>query len=204
MRLIALHGKAGAGKDTFADRLVERHGFVKRGFADPIYEEVSAAYNVPVSWLRDRTRKETPQVQLMLGACTDKAFTEMVGGSYYAPCSPRAVLQQWGGDYRRSQDEDYWLKQMAVYATAALQAECAGVVIVDMRYLNEARWVSQMRGHIIKIMRPNTAPETGHASEIPLPDYMIDRTVHNAGSIAYLHSVADSVIRGAERIGSAA
>ena len=36
--IIALSGKKRSGKDTVADYLVERFGFVKYGFADPIKE----------------------------------------------------------------------------------------------------------------------------------------------------------------------
>lgn len=206
MRLIALTGKAGAGKDTFADRLVDRHGFVKRGFADPLYEEVASAFGVSVHWLRDRTRKEAPQVELALRWCENAAFSCLMSVLGHkddtAPRSPRFVLQHWGTEFRRAESETYWLNEMARYLSSLYQSDrdAKGVVFPDCRFLNEGHWVCANGGAIVRIVRPGVAAVNAHVSEIPLPDEMIERTVHNHGSISYLHSVADSAARGAERI----
>lgn len=205
MKIIALHGKAGAGKDTFADRLVDRHGFVKRGFADPLYEEVAEAFRVGVGWLRDRDVKERDQDLLRLVRCYDEGFAAWAKGrdfDFMVTRSPRWILQQWGTEYRRGQSETYWLERMALFSACAASSDAAGVVIPDCRFLNEGQWVLRNLGQIIKIVRPALAAVHSHVSEIPLPDDMIARTVHNTGSIPYLHAVADSTIRGAERIGA--
>ena len=36
MKLLGICGKAGSGKDTAAAYLIEKHGFVKLAFADPL------------------------------------------------------------------------------------------------------------------------------------------------------------------------
>jgi hypothetical protein len=203
MKIIALHGKAGAGKDTFADRLVDRHGFVKRGFADPLYEEVAEAFRVGVGWLRDRDVKERDQDLLRLVRCHDEGFTAWAKSRDFdlmVTRSPRWILQQWGTGYRRGQSDTYWLERMGDFV--AQLTVPARVVIPDCRFLNEGQWVLRNLGQIVKIVRPGVAAVTSHVSEIPLPEDMIARTVHNTGSISYLHAVADSAIRGAERIGA--
>ena len=60
MKLIALCGAAGAGKDTVADMLPLK----KLAFADKLYEEVAEEFNVTVPWLRDRAVKDNPQPSL--------------------------------------------------------------------------------------------------------------------------------------------
>lgn len=60
MKLIALCGAAGAGKDTVADMLPLK----KLAFADKLYEEVAEEFNVTVPWLRDRDIKDNPQPSL--------------------------------------------------------------------------------------------------------------------------------------------
>lgn len=191
MRLIALHGKASAGKDTFADRLVAKHGFVKRGFADPLYEEVAAAFDVTVEWLRDRTRKEMPQSELMLFGSRNHEFRKRMvetGISDLVPLSPRWVLQKWGTEYRRGQDDQYWLARMAVFYQQHRLTH--GVVIPDCRFENEAQWVKGHDGTIIEIRRSGL-PEGTHASDARLPDGLVDEIIWNDWQIAALHGLAD-------------
>lgn len=201
MKLIGLHGKAGVGKDTFADILVKNHGFVKRGFADPLYEEVAAAFRVSVDWLRDRDRKETPQNNLTDLNCDNPDFRGVMGQHLIprAMHSPRQILQLWGTEYRRGQDENYWLKQMANFKTFHDITEPTdparpvnGIVIPDCRFENEAEWVRRQGGYILKIERnvPNVA---AHVSEAELPARLVDRTVHNYGPLHHLEFVANSV-----------
>lgn len=191
MRIIALHGKAGAGKDTFADRLVEKHGFVKRGFADPLYEEVAAAFGVTVEWLRDRTRKEVPQPELALEYCKDNDFAWAMAGEwddFHETRSPRWVLQKWGTEYRRGQNDQYWLARMAVFYQQHRLTH--GVVIPDCRFENEAQWVKRFYGTIIEIRRTGL-PAGAHASDARLPNELIDCTFYNYWVIPALHGLVD-------------
>lgn len=205
MRIIALHGKAGAGKDTFADRLVEKYGFVKRGFADPLYEEVAQAFGVTVEWLRDRTRKEVPQQELALEYCKDGDFACAMAGEwddFHETRSPRWVLQKWGTEYRRGQSDAYWLARMAVFAGLHTSQELGGIkyeyrgpvqgiVIPDCRFENEAQWVKEHGGTIIEIRRSNLPPVAAHASEAGVPSELIDCTFYNDWVIPALHGLVD-------------
>lgn len=196
MRIIALHGQAGAGKDTFADELVAKHGFVKRGFADPLYEEVAAAFGVTVDWLRDRTRKEAPQPELALLHCQSDEFVNfMAERMEYCDLSgarsPRWILQQWGTEYRRAQDLNYWLDRMTVFCFAAHDAEVNGVVIPDCRFDNEAEWVLEHGGRVVEIVRPGPAAYAGtHASAKPLDPERIFARVHNREGVSALRAFA--------------
>jgi len=196
--IIALHAKAGAGKDALADRLVVAHGFVKRGFATPLYEEVAHAFRVTPEWLADRSRKEVPQDELRLTRCYDSFFADCManaGHSVSEPRSPRWLLQQWGTEYRRGQDLDYWLKRMAVFCKAAFDTGARGVAIIDTRFENEAQWVKDAGGHVIEIVRPGLKPVEGeHVSAKRLPQRFLDGTVHNIGTLADLYVAADELL----------
>ena len=119
MMLIGMSGKAGHGKDAVADYLQETYGFIKFGFADPLYEEVRVAYGLAEEekqWMLKRENKETPWEKLALRHCTDKDFVLIMNREFPeleddAPISPRTVLQVWGTEYRREQDPDYWVMQ---------------------------------------------------------------------------------------------
>ncbi len=58
MCVIGLAGKAGSGKDTVADILVQEHGFTKLAFADPLKVLCAQIYDVPLEYFHDRERKE--------------------------------------------------------------------------------------------------------------------------------------------------
>lgn len=195
MTIIALHGKAGSGKDAFADRLVEIHGFVKRGFATPLYEEVAHAFRVTVPWLQDRTRKESPQPELRLVNCIDGDFVDFMrraGWHYNDRLSPRQVLQQWGSEYRRQQNENYWVGQFARFCDNHLN-----VVTNDLRFENEAELVRSRGGFIVEVVRPGIAlVEGGHVSAKRLPEHLIDVTLHNRGTLADWHADAELFVDG--------
>ena len=199
MKVIGLHGKAGVGKDTLADILVRDHGFVKRGFADPLYEEVSAAFGVETAFLRNRSNKEVAQPSLAFMHCRDAGFADVMRGkcdahAWYAANSPRRVLQLWGTEYRRAQNENYWLAKMGAFMWQHEHGQPVGVVIPDCRFENEARWVIvHGGGQVIEITRdvPDVA---AHSSEKGLPRELISRTVDNNGPLSLLHDVAITAI----------
>ena len=109
MKLIALCGAAGAGKDTVADMLPAR----KLAFADALYQEVAEAFNVTTEWLKRREHKESITPALATMNCEDECFEDFLavanGGRFCITDarSPRQILQWWG-DYRRSGDSDYF------------------------------------------------------------------------------------------------
>jgi len=123
MQIIGLHGPARAGKDTIADYLVSRYGFLKFAFSDALYREVADAYALPdESLLRGESPKEVTTPRMALDRCDDPVFAELARSAILEAhqglafprqigLSPRWVLQHWGTEYRRAQDPDYWVKQ---------------------------------------------------------------------------------------------
>lgn len=184
MKLIALCGAAGAGKDTVADMLPAR----KLAFADTLYAEVAEAWGVTVEWLKDRKRKGGPQPELRVGYSKDKDFVaHFMGGRTTDPPlwvwrSPRQILQWWG-DYRRAQDPDYFVRVTEQHALNGF-GPC---VITDVRFPNEAALVRQLGGQLWQIRRPGyEAGGTGHASDTDGSEFGPDRVIVNCGSLDYL------------------
>ena len=177
MKLIALTGLHGAGKDTVADALPAR----KLAFADVLYREVAEAFGATVAQLKCRETKEVPSASLRLKNCRDPGFEAFRWGrqdyvSSDMPRSPRQILQWWG-DYRRAQSPDYFL----VRTQAALGGDC---VITDCRFPNEAAMVRQLGGQIWQVVRPgHEPPRTGHASETTGDEFAPDRVLVNDGSL---------------------
>lgn len=108
---LGLAGHAGCGKDTVANYLAKRYGFIVYSFSDELYREVIAAFgldralpivgfeddNTPVrldsqAFLRDRATKDTPSMCLALANCNDADFIHaarpMVAAAYPDTFSP--------------------------------------------------------------------------------------------------------------------
>ena len=175
MKLIALCGAAGAGKDTVADMLPAR----KLAFADALYREVAEAWGVEQHVLRCRETKETPLGPLALFRCADDSFVveSHLADHWGTARSPRQILQWWG-DYRRAQDRKYF-----VDATTLAIVDCLDdVVITDVRFPNEAAMIRQLGGQIWQIRRPGyEAGGTRHASDTAGDEFAPDRVIRNEG-----------------------
>ena len=183
MKLVALCGAAGAGKDTVADMLPAR----KLAFADTLYAEVAAAWSVEQHVLRCRETKELESPILSVAHCKDLGFRTNCWRDFHnRPRSPRQILQWWG-DYRRAQDPDYFVNAIAQHIANGL----GPLVITDVRFPNEAAMVRQLGGQIWQIKRPGyEAGGTGHASDTAGDEFGPDRVVWNMGNLDELQAYA--------------
>lgn len=198
--LIGLVGDyPGVGKDTSAFLLKDRYGFQVHSFAARLYEEVSAAYGVPVSELQRRDLKEKPQLRFAIANCRDEVFQKTVllllQEKYSAmsridgwrmPLSPRQILRWWGTEYRRKQiSEDYW--SAPVLATIQRQPNDRHV-IVDTRLGNELLGVVRLGGVIGRILRPSVAPAelSDHPSEVLARLWPEDFSIDNDRTMDWL------------------
>lgn len=201
MQLIGLAGRAGCGKDTVADYLVDTYGFLKFSFSDALYNEVQKAFNLPdQSLLRDRHTKEEPTELLSVASSRDLLFAPAVMTylepdplAWFKPRSPRQILQLWGTEYRRAQDPDYWVKRGEAFINAFLAqpgAEyLAGLVNTSVRFPNELELLHRLGGSVWHIHRADLPPmdNSGHSSEIPLPfTFGVDKEIHNNSTVARL------------------
>jgi hypothetical protein len=182
IRLIGLLGAKGSGKDTLAQFLIERLGFVRISFADALYQEVAQAYGVSVEFLGKRDTKETPLPELKLANCKDENFVHIalqavkVGSleeELQVPRSPRWTLQLWGTEYRRKGSRSQicttprpplgspLLRELGAetywldkVASLIKANPDARYVITDVRFLNEAAMVRDFGGVLIRVRRP--------------------------------------------------
>lgn len=150
-------GAVGAGKDTAVD-VLEAAGYRRIAFADELRREVSRAFGVPVEFLTARATKELPSPLLALCNCADPAFVRRVlevegvadedakGLAMAASRSPRRIQQLWGTEYRRAQDEDYWVRKVE-----RLIAAGGKWAVSDVRMENEIQLV-QRYGAVFEVV----------------------------------------------------
>lgn len=196
--VIGLTGLAGAGKDTVADALVERAGFVKLAFADALREEIEEAYELERgdALLRDRTTKEAPTERLALRWCTDMHFVRAVYAAAAArgtpmtmeamddPRSPRQILQWWGTEYRREMEPDYWTAVLSTRIATSIGQGQWRLVVTDCRFANEAAMLRRAGGELWQVFRPGLRPvEGGHVSQATGDALKPEHFIVNSGSI---------------------
>lgn len=142
--VIAFLARAGSGKSTAADYLIEHHGAVRVSFAGPLKELARG--------LMDFNDEQ------LFGS-----LKETVDGRY--GMTPRAFMQRLGNNARQCIGETVWVDAAL---NAIKKQEGRLVVIDDCRYPNEAEALAALPdSRVIKIVSPdrNSAADPNHPSE---------------------------------------
>ncbi len=166
MILIGLTGRAQSGKDSVADYLEVQHGFIGMAFADPIKNAIDVMFGEDVDDGRD---KEAP--------------IRWIGKS------PRELMQTLGTEWGRQMIcEDIWVRCLGNAMSENLDTnDPHPIVIADVRFENEARWIRNHGGKIWLIRRPDAAPVRPHSSEDGIPEELLNGIIDNDGTLAELH-----------------
>jgi hypothetical protein len=148
--IIGLSGYARSGKDTVAEFLVEKYGFTRLAFADPMREAL----------LRLNPKVTVSGVQgVYLASVVNK-----LGWDAIKDLSPevRELLQRMGTEVGREMfGEHFWIDYLM---NKAIDAK-TDVVISDVRYLNEIEAIRLWNGQVWRVNRPNVGPANSHSSE---------------------------------------
>ena len=176
-RLIGVCGTAGSGKDVAANFLTTRYGYTKYALSSPIKFAISQLFGLSDDvWNCDA--KDEP--------------LDKLGGK-----APRDLAQTLGTEWGRNLvDPDVWIRFAAqelsdlnlghetFVATSDHITPHPGFVISDIRFGNEARWINENGGVVIRIDRPaylNTRAinNVEHISEDGVPEAYIDAVIDN-------------------------
>lgn len=161
-RLIGVTGRAGVGKDTLADYLCIFEGFERYSLASPLKAAIEAAFSLPPSiWDRDRKEEVIPWIGK----------------------SPRQLAQTLGTEWGRNLvAPDIWLRCLG-RVIDTLPPEAPGLVVPDVRFENEARYILDRGGVIVRVVRDVPAV-ADHPSEAGIPDELVNLEIANDSSIA--------------------
>ncbi len=188
MRIIGIHGKAESGKDTlgrsFMRAIRPQYKSARIAFADALKSTAMTMFNL--------THEQ---------AYEQKDYVHPVYGM-----TVRDLLQKLGTEFARDMiDTDFWVKR-AEMAIKEFEAEVTQndpkrvcfVVMPDVRFNNEARFIRRYGGHIVEVLRdgPSTLTdiEKQHKSEQGINREYIDFVVNNNRSIQALESQAVEIL----------
>jgi hypothetical protein len=178
--IIGLSGYAQSGKDTVANILVEKYGYTRIAFADPIREllyEMDPPVPVGVG-----TEKHTVGLQ---------NYVEVYGWDE-AKQNPivRSMLQNLGVGARKVFGDTFW-----IYQALSDVAPQDKVVVSDVRFVNEAKWIQEFNGQIWRVKRLGTNAVNAHVSESQMDGYPVDQIFVNNGTLEDLDMLIGTRMR---------
>lgn len=177
MSVIGISGRATAGKDAIAARLVERWGFTRVSLADALREEVMTRLPRTLRVIHD---------MVCGGHNSDDCIRRML--YEVKPRGFRELLQEYGSDVRRHDQPDYWVER---WWERSLNVD--RVVVPDVRFENEAKAVLARGGLLWRVERPGTS-EGDHASETMMDGWSRwDAVIRNDGTLADLYERVDGL-----------
>jgi len=176
--ILGLSGWARAGKDTVADYLVDKYGFVKMSFASPMRE---ALYRL------------NPRIQVaQMHAVPLATVVDSMGWEELKAVSPdiRPLMQRLGTEVGREMfGENFWVDLAMKQA-----AQHERVVFADCRFQNEANAIKEANGFNWRISRPGFEAANDHISEHDLDDFKFNLYLNNAHQVTHLHDAIDALI----------
>jgi dephospho-CoA kinase len=162
--IIGIVGKKQSGKSTMGKYLINQFGFKEFAFATALKEMLIEAQLC--------NREE------LYGEKTQRS---------------REFLQKIGTNIFRNQvDTLYWINQLGV----RIKRTCgfnSNIVISDVRFENEGKWVIEIGGTLVRIVRD--LPDVDyHASETEQDNMITDYVVDNNGSLMNLYDGVENLM----------
>lgn len=207
MEMIGICGKARSGKDTMAERLVLNYGYTRYAFADPL----KAAVNEMYGWDERHGYGELKEVITsvypnlahdieviqkhfkhdleMAGTTATEAALEWhyilkrqskLSKVFHVEMSPRQAYQWFGTEWGRNYvNPNLWLNKAVEFARTK-----KGVVIADVRFENEARFLTDNGYPLVQVVRPNITEQiNAHSSEAGIDPALVSCIIDNSGSL---------------------
>ena len=189
--VIGISGKARSGKDTFAEMLATELNkgcyppYVMMAFANELKLRCQAAFDLTWEqlWGDDKEVPDERYVRIPRTTSTGTGETAVV---YW---TAREIMQNYGAFYRTI-DNEFWVKNLFKVME---DKEYTNVIITDVRYNNEANYIINNGGYVIRVERENkdTVHNETHPSEIELDNYKrFDFTVINNWTLDHLKLAA--------------
>jgi len=183
LKIIALTGPKGSGKDTVADIICRRFKSVTRvAFADPIKKVAQHIF-----LLNDSDNEEYDRLK--------RSNIEIHGGKFettWKHVEGRHVVREIGM-LMRSYDPSQFTKYVSDAITKA-RGTSDIFVVTDLRFDNEYIMLKEHGAKIVKISRPDHQYD-GHITERGFNDYLVDCIIDNNGSLQKLEEQVINIFK---------
>lgn len=195
--IIGIIGKAGAGKDTVAEMIIEEYSISKTNVSDSKIKRPVSYRPFNIAKFADGLKRSCAAIT---GLQSDYFYDRSNYGYviYSLGITVRELMQKVGTGLRETVDKDIWVK------TALMKcAQNLNYVFTDVRFPNEVEAIRNLGGMIIHIIRNDYEDESlkseeskNHISETALDNYPINAniTVLNNGDLEDLRKMVKQIV----------
>ena len=194
--IIGISGKARSGKDTFAGMLAKALNkqsyppYVMMAFAHELKTKCQEAFDLSWEqlWGDD---KEIPDTRYTKPTATTTGTANLPEPIYW---TAREIMQNFGAFYRTI-DNQFWIKNLF---RVAERKEYSNVIVTDVRYINEADYILDIGGLVLRVEREDKADvhNMAHPSEVELDGYdSFSIIIDNNGTLEDLEASAESIAK---------
>jgi pantothenate kinase-related protein Tda10 len=177
MKIIALTGPKGSGKDTvasiIADLYKDRYQVKTIAFADPIKSAIEHIFQLP-----------TGSNRLSYDKFKRSMLVYDLPGISTQSVSARHVVREIGMMMRQYDDTQF---NRYVESQFAGVGDDGLIVVTDLRFDNEYMMLKKWGAKFVKIIRPDYSYD-GHITERGFDDYLIHKKIMNDGDLGYLRT----------------
>lgn len=192
--IVGIGGLLASGKDTVADYLVEKHGWVKMGMSDPLWDALKVLNPyIPVQGgLLPMPLSDMLEVIDTIDQSDDDQYVKAKKNK-----EVRRLLQVLGTEIGRDMiGANTWTDIAKRKATAA-HSMGQNVILTGIRFPNEATMVSEIGGELWWVDRPtliNVDESAKHASENSINSQLFNRVISNNGTLEDLYREVDKAL----------
>jgi hypothetical protein len=166
-------------------------------YRDKLVHDVFGHFDRSIEDLRDDLLTLDP---FMDGDVSMRTLLDSLGGDwelakYHRFHGPevRRHLQIYATEVCRDNfGQDIWVQLLA---RRVAEDRPKAVVITDVRFNEEAAWITSNGGTVLEITRPGISAVNGHISEAGIDRKYIARTIRNEGTIADLADALDDALK---------
>ena len=172
MIVIGIAGKAGAGKDTVCQAIIENNREFKihrHAFADALKVELAHRLMNEEDGLWDEIKHPGIPPDFTVGPSTGIDWVNRHKQVF------RPAIQYLGTEYHRARDPFHWIKKLK---ETIRQSDAQVIIVPDVRFVNEYMFLKDYVSFFIKVIKKGGRDTTpAHASEAGLAGYPFDYIV---------------------------
>ena len=179
-KIIAICGPKRCGKDVLANHIVNKYGYTRLSFAEPLKEIVKLLFNFSDTQVglidSDNDEKDTIDERWKI--------------------SPRKALQFIGTEVLQNKIQELLPNIKRDYFANILLSKIDNektYVISDMRFIHEYEKIKHLDIQVIKVTRPSIISNEEHLSELEYLNIPFDKEIVNDSTIENYISLFDNL-----------
>lgn len=186
--IISVTGNMGVGKDTMADYMVEKYGFVKVSMADPFKRIAKEVYEFTDDQLwgpsQARNRPDERYLREDGTYLTARIVTQLLGTELSRLAYPETWIVYMKRVIKKIEAGYFYSEKQGAHEIPGKKSEYTGIIISSCRFQNELGAIKAMGGVAVRLTRPAISVDEflkagvgNHVSEseqLAIPDSLFD------------------------------